>query len=74
MSLEDLSNRASIYPIAQWGVSLPRENVRRVIYRPPLTKFLEDNGCLLDIQAFLWLNKTTAFNLEAGTLVKLITD
>lgn len=74
MSLEALSSRASLFPIAQWGSSLSRETVRRVIYKPPLTKFLEDNGASLDIQAFLWLNKTTAFNLEAGTLVKLTTD
>lgn len=73
MGLEALSNRVSLFPIAQWGASLSRENVKRVIYKPPLTKFLEDNGCPLDIHAFLWLNRTTAFNLEAGTLVKLIT-
>lgn len=76
MSLETLSRRASTFAVSQWGVSLPRETVRRLLYKPPLTKFLEDNGAKdpLDIQGFLWLNQTTAFTLEPGTLVKIITD
>lgn len=76
MGLEELSNRASTFAVSQWGVSLPRESVRRLPYKPPLTKFLEDNGAKdpLDIHGFLWLNQTTAFTLELGTLVKIITD
>lgn len=75
MGLRELSNRASAFAVTQWGVSLPRERIRRLPYKPPLTKFLEDNGASdpLDIQGFLWLNQTTAFTLEAGTLVKIIT-
>lgn len=76
MGLRELSNLAAAFTVSQWGVSLPRESVRRLPYKPPLTKFLEDNGAKdpLDIQGFLWLNQTTAFTLEAGTLVKIITD
>lgn len=62
---------ASFYsPIARWGTSVPVENVRRILYKPPLTKFLLDNGGdPAKIHEFLWLNKTTAFKLEAGTPV-----
>lgn len=74
VSLNALSRRVSdTDPIAQWGVSLPRETTRKLLYKPPLTKFLLENGAdPLQIQEFLWLNKTTAFKLEPGTLVKIV--
>ena len=73
MSLNALSNRlGATDPIAQWGVSLPRETVRKLLYKPPLTKFLLENGAdPHEIQKFLWDNKTTAFKLEPGMPVKI---
>jgi hypothetical protein len=70
MSLNDLSRRVSVSPIAQWGVSLPAEKTRRLLYKPPLTKFLLENGANpLHIQKFLWDNKVTAFTLQPGMQV-----
>ncbi len=79
MSLNALSKRVSATsPISEWGVSLPRTTTRKLLYKPPLTKFLLENGGdgsdPLRIQEFLWDNKTTAFKLEPGMLVKITTS